>query len=53
MVLAKRIVYDARTGEQREEEFDFTPPPTPTPPEPVSLEDLRKLIGYAKKMNWI
>jgi len=29
MVRAKRIVYDAKTGELKEEEFEFTPPPPP------------------------
>jgi len=27
MVKAKRIIYDAKTGETRVEEFEFTPPP--------------------------
>jgi len=29
MVKAKRIIYDAKTGESRVEEFEFTPPPPP------------------------
>jgi len=29
MVRARRVVYDARTGKSRVEEFEFTPPPPP------------------------
>jgi len=29
MVKARRIVFDARTGKAKEEEFEFTPPPPP------------------------
>jgi hypothetical protein len=55
MVKAKRIVYDVRTGELREEEFEYTPLPTPPPPPPTTIDinDLVKLIDYAKKMGWI
>jgi len=52
-VRAKRIIYDVKTGEQREEEFDFTPPPPPPEPIAFDLRDLKKLIDYAKMMKWI
>jgi hypothetical protein len=52
-VRAKRLIYDVRAGEQRVEEFDFTPPPPPPGPVAVDLADLKKLMDYAKKMGWI
>jgi hypothetical protein len=53
MVKAKKLVVDAKTGAVREEEFDFTPPAPAPAPTAVSLEDLAKLVGYAKKQGWI
>jgi len=53
MAEARRIVYDAKTGKKRVETFDFTPQPAPPEPEPVDLNDLRKLIEHAKSEGWI
>jgi hypothetical protein len=49
----KRIVYDARTGEQRIDEFEFTPPPPPPEPIMIELEEVKKLLDHAKKQKWI
>jgi len=53
MPRARRIIYDVRTGELREEEFDYTEPEPLPEPIGVNLEDLKKLIDYAKSMGWI
>jgi len=53
MAKARRIIYDVKTKEQREEEFDYTEP-TPPPEMPyVDLAELKKLLDYAKSMGWI
>jgi hypothetical protein len=53
MVKTKRLVVDAKTGTVWEEEFDFTPTPPPPEPVKVDIEDLTKLIAYAKQQKWI
>ena len=46
---AKGVVYDAKTGEQKEVEFEYTPPPKPPElPEPI---DLAKLAEDIKKVK--
>jgi hypothetical protein len=56
--MAKRIVLDVSTGEQREEEFEFAPPPPPMEASPqvvrakvvelvqtaTSLDDLKRAM---------
>jgi hypothetical protein len=56
--MAKRIVLDVSTGEQREEEFEFVPPPSSTTVNPevvrakvvdlirtaTSLDDLKRAL---------
>jgi hypothetical protein len=53
MVKAKRIIVDVRTREVKEEEFDYKEPEPVSSPEPINLDDVRKLLNYAKKMGWI
>jgi hypothetical protein len=53
MTKAKKLVVNVATGAVREEEFDFSPPASVPSPGTVDLEDLRKLVAYAKKQGWI
>ena len=53
MTKAKKLVVDVKTGAVKEEEFDFSPPASVPLSSSVDLEDLRKLVDYAKKMKWI
>jgi len=53
VVKARRIVLNAKTGKKRIEIFDFTPLPPIPEPKGVDLEELAKLIEYAKRMGWI
>jgi hypothetical protein len=45
MVLTKRIIYNVKTGELKEETFDFTPPPPP----PKMYRVYRKKIVTPKR----
>ena len=53
MKKARRIVIDCKTGKKRVEYFDHTETQPEPEPEPIDLNDLRKLIQYAKKRGWI
>jgi hypothetical protein len=53
MVKAKKLVVDVKTGKQWDEEYDFTPPAPAPAPTTVNLEDLAKLLEYAKRQGWI
>jgi len=46
---------DIKTGKQEfvVDDEPFPEYPTTEEPEPVNLEDLRKLIQYAKQKGWI
>jgi hypothetical protein len=52
---AKGIVYDAKTGELKEVETEYTPPPEPTLPNPIDLanltEELKKIKEALVKAN--
>jgi hypothetical protein len=53
MVLAKRLIYDVKTGKEEIVEENITlPVPTPMP-EGINLEEIKKLLDYGKKMGWI
>ena len=41
---AKRIVFDAKTKEQKIEEFDFVEQPSPPPKKGVDLEKLKMVL---------
>jgi len=44
-MIAKRIVYNAKTGKLREEEFEFTPPPpTVVYGKGLDIEKLKKVL---------
>jgi len=53
MVKAKRVVIDAKTKEIKEEEFDYTPVQEQKIGVSVDINDLAKLIQYAKKQKWL
>jgi len=52
--MAKRIVCDGSTGEIMVEDFDFTPPTLPpSKTVTIDLDEVKRLIEYAKTMGWI
>jgi hypothetical protein len=53
MTVVKVLKYDVRTGKQEIVEEDITLPSTLPMPEGINLEEIKKLMTYAKKMDWI
>jgi len=53
MVKAKRIIVNAKTGKEKIEEFDCTEPKVEPEPESINLEEVKKLLKYAKAQKWI
>lgn len=51
----RKIIFDFETGETRDVEEEVSPQPEPAVSNPIkiSLEDLQKLINYAKAQKWI
>jgi len=53
MPKAKRIRYDRKTKRMKEEEFDYREPGPLPEPISIDLEDMGKLLDYAKARGWI
>jgi len=55
MVKGKRIVVDAKTGRRKIEKFDFRKPKAEVKKEEegINLEEVKKLLKYAKLKGWI
>jgi len=51
--MARRIIYNVQTKELRVEEFEHTSSPPGPEPTRVDIEELKKLLDYAKTMRWI
>jgi len=44
MVKARRIIYDVKTGELKEEEFEYEPIPAPPPLPGIDIEKLKDVL---------
>jgi hypothetical protein len=53
MVKSIRIICDVKTMKVWEEEYEFTPPTPYIEQITINLDELKKLIDYAKKMGWL
>jgi len=53
MVKTRRIIVDVKTGKEKIEEFDYTEPAVEPDVEGVDLEEIKKLLKYAKSKRWI
>lgn len=52
--MVKQLLYNVRTKEVKIKEVEFTPEKETVEPRIIlKLEDLAKLIEYAKKARWI